>query len=220
MKVEENVNAPQESTTRKEVGQVFAGRLLHYADDPDGIVLTLPNGSLAIASVVRKMLQIPMDVFVARTLCAPCNCHCTIGAVTENGVVYMDQDVIARQECPHRELRAHIEREIQSQQVRIARQLAFLRSGRELPNLIGRHVLFLDDGTAPSVILFGVIQALRRLRTGRLVVAIPLGTHPVVQDIKHRVDELIVPSQVSSPRLMDRRYTESNLPNAAACLVP
>jgi putative phosphoribosyl transferase len=193
MRVEENLNAPQHSMTCKEVGQVLVGRLLHYADDPDGIVLALPNGSLAIASVVSDLLQLPMEVFVARTLCAPCNCHCTIGAVTESGVVYMDQSVIARQECLHRELRAHIEREIQAQQARIVRQLVFLRSGRELPNLTGRHVLFVDDGTAPSVILFGVIEALHRLGTGRLVAAIPIGTDTMVRDIEQQVDELIIP---------------------------
>jgi len=193
MKVEANVIAHQESMTCKEIGQVLVGRLTHYADDPDGIVLALPNGSLVIASVVSELLQIPMEVFVARTLCAPCNCHCTIGAVTESGVVHMDQTVIARQECLPRELRAHIEREIEAQRARIARQLAFLRSGRELPNLTGRHVLFVDDGTAPSVILIGVIEALQRLGTGRLVAAIPIGTHRVVQDIEQRVDELIIP---------------------------
>lgn len=199
-----------------EIGHVVAGRLTHYADDPAGIVLALPNGSLVIASVVSELLQIPMEVFVARTLCAPCNCHCTIGVVTESGVVYMDQTVIAKQECLPRELRAHIEREIQAQRVRIARQLAFLRSGRELPNLTGRHVLFVDDGTAPSVILIGVIEALHRLGTGRLVAAIQPGTQPVVQDIEQRVDELIIPMRSrpsSSPT-----YIPTNLPTSRTLL--
>jgi putative phosphoribosyl transferase len=161
-----------------------------------------------------------MDVFVARTLCAPCNCRCTIGALTESGVVYIDQSVIAKQECLHRELRAHIEREIQTQRVRIARQLAFLRSGRELPNLTGRHVLFVDDGTAPSVILIGEIEALHRLGTGRLVAAIPIGTPPVVQDIKQRVDELIIPLRSLPLALPNLQPSESAAQPNVGCLVP
>jgi hypothetical protein len=56
MKVQENVNAPKESMTCKEIWQVLVGRLSHYADDPFGIVLALPNGSLASYSFCRQRI--------------------------------------------------------------------------------------------------------------------------------------------------------------------
>ena len=172
--------------------QTLVGRLAHYADDPEGIVLALPGRGLALATTIGERLRIPVEVFIARSLRAPCDCPCTIGVLTESDVVHLDASVIARQQWLHRELRAHIEREMQVQRAEIIRQRQFLRSGCGLPNLTGRHALFVDDGAASSATLLATIEALRRLGVGRIVAALPVKPPPVLQNIRQRVDEMIV----------------------------
>ncbi len=132
--------------------------------------MALPNGGLVAASL-SGLLRIPVEVFIANDLRAPCHCPCTIGAWTETDVVYMDESRISRL---YLELRAHIEREIKVQRAEIALQRQFLRSGCGLPDLTGRHVLFIDDGTAAPTTLFASIEAFRKLGAGKIVDAVIL----------------------------------------------
>jgi putative phosphoribosyl transferase len=182
----------QESLGVDGLARMLAVRLVHYMDDPDRIILALPKDRLGLASALSDRLRIPCETFIARPLRAPCECPCTIGALTETGVVYLDPEVISRQSWLHRELRAHIEREIQAQRIGIARQSAQLRTGRGLPDLTGRHVLFIDEGKTPSAVLFAVIEALRRLHAARIVAAIPMEINSLTPEIRHRVDEFLL----------------------------
>jgi predicted phosphoribosyltransferase len=131
------MKARQKFVNGEDVARTFANRLIQYRDDPAGMVLTLPNRREA-GIVASALLQLPVEVFIARDLQAPCHCPCMIGALTETDVVHLDEDVIAKQAWLHRELRAYIEREIQQQRAEIARQRQLLRSGRGLPEMKGR----------------------------------------------------------------------------------
>ena len=168
------------------------GRMRHCGDDPNGIVLALPDGGLAMAYVVGRLLRIPVHVFIAQNLRAPCHCPCAIGGLTETNVVQMDPSVIARQQWPYRELRAYIERETQRQRAEIARQRQLLRSGRPLPDLTGRHVLFADDGTTSLVTLIASIESFRKLGAGKIVAAMPAVSFEIMREVELRADELIV----------------------------
>ena len=49
---------------RKHAGKVLAGKLEHFRDHPDVIVLALPRGGVPVAFEVAKALNAPLDVFV------------------------------------------------------------------------------------------------------------------------------------------------------------
>ena len=85
----------------------------------------------------------------------------------------MDERVIARQQWPYRELRAYIERELQEQRAEIAQLKKTHRSPFGLPELGGRNVLFVNDGTATSTALIASIESFRMLGAGRIVLAVP-----------------------------------------------
>ena len=51
---------------RIEAGQLLAGKLMHYANQPNVIVLGLPRGGVPVAFEVAKALRVPLDVFVVR----------------------------------------------------------------------------------------------------------------------------------------------------------
>jgi len=53
---------------RIEAGQLLAGKLMHYANQPNVIVLGLPRGGVPVAFEVAKALRAPLDVFVVRKL--------------------------------------------------------------------------------------------------------------------------------------------------------
>ena len=179
----------QESPAIETIAQALAERLSRYTNDPDGVVLTLPNNRAGLSTVVSDLLGLRRENFIVRALCAPCECACIIGALTETGVVYLDHNVISSQSALQRELRAHIEREIQAQRIGIARQLAVVRPGLGFPDLAGRHVVFIDEGRTPSAVMLAIIEALRRMQAGRIIVATSGTANVSHTEIRQRADE-------------------------------
>jgi len=178
----------------EEQSATMSNCLLQYREDPNSILMSLLQSGLGLASILSGILHVPRHVFIAKDLRAPCPCSCSIGALTETNFVYMDECVISRQQWPYRELRAYIEREIQEQRAEIARLKKTHRSPHGLPELAGRNVLFVNDGTASSTSLIASIESFHSLGAGRIVLAVPSDTMRIGKDIEHRVDELIVTS--------------------------
>lgn len=176
----------------EEQAATMSNCLRQYREDPNGILMSLLQSGLGLASILSGMLHVPRHVFIAKDLRAPCQCSCSIGALTETNLIYMDECVIARQQWPYRELRAYIERAIQEQRAEIERLKKTHRSPHGLPELVGRNVLFVNDGTASSTSLIASISSFRSLGAGKIVLALPTDTMRIGKDIEHRVDEFIV----------------------------
>jgi predicted phosphoribosyltransferase len=181
--------------------------LIQYREDPNSVLMSLLQSGLGLASILSGILHVPRHIFIAKDLRAPCPCPCSIGALTETNFIYMDERIIARQQWPYRELRAYIERELQKQRAEITRLKKSHRFPYGLPELGGRNVLFVNDGTAASTALIASIESFRSLGAGRIVLAVPSDSIRVANDIEHRVDELVVagPSSFTSePRRTEK----------------
>jgi predicted phosphoribosyltransferase len=168
--------------------------LQQYREDPNSILQSLLQSGLGLASILSGMLHVPRHIFIAKDLRAPCACPCSIGTLTETNFIHMDESVIARQRWPYRELRAYIEREIQEQRREIERLKQTYRSPQGLPEMMGRNVLFINDGTASPTSLIASIESFRSLGAGRIVLAVPSNSMQIDRDIEHRVDEIIIAS--------------------------
>jgi len=177
--------------------------LLRYREDSNAILMSLLQSGLGLASILSGMLHVPRHIFIVKDLWAPCSCPCSIGALTETNFIYMDERVIARQQWPYRELRAYIERTIQEQRAEIARLTKIHRWPHSLPELTGRNVLFVNDGTASSTTLIASIESFRSLGAGRIVLAVPSDPARIGNLIGHRVDELVI----ASPRKIEQSST-------------
>jgi len=184
------MNAHRNLLDVEELAATMCGRLVRYREDPNSILLSLLNSGLGLASILSGLLHVPRHVFIAEKLNAPCKCPCSIGALTETNFIYMDNQVIARQQWPYRELRAYIERELQNQRAEIARQKQIHRAGFGLPEFGRRNVLFVNDGTADSTELIASIESFRRLGAARIVLAVP-DTIRVTRNIEDRVDDWV-----------------------------
>ena len=71
---------------RKHAGKVLAGKLEHFRDHPDVIVLALPRGGVPVAFEVAKALHAPLDVLVVRKLGIPGSEEYAMGAIASGGV--------------------------------------------------------------------------------------------------------------------------------------
>jgi putative phosphoribosyl transferase len=173
---------------REEAGRILADELSRYRNDPTALILALPRGGVAVGYQLSLALHVPLDVFITRKIGAPGNPEYAIGAVTEIGSHYLNQEAVSSFGLSQHQLN----RLIQVQEKEIARRRNLYRQGRSLPQLTGRTVLLVDDGIATGSTFLASALAIRGLQPHRLVGVIPVGPPSTIREVRAYVDELLV----------------------------
>lgn len=171
---------------RRDAGRRLAAALapLH---DAHPLVVALPRGGVPVAFEIAEELDTALDVALVRKVGAPMQPELAIGAVSEDGVVVVDEQLVARLGIEHDEL-AHLvegaQREITSQAVR-------LRPGRASVRVKGRTVVVVDDGLATGSTMRAALAALRRRGAARVIVAVPVGAPDTCAALRAEADDVV-----------------------------
>ncbi|WP_436773138.1 phosphoribosyltransferase, partial [Yinghuangia sp. YIM S09857] len=128
---------------RREAGRELAARLEHLRDE-DVVVLGLPRGGVPVAAEVAEELDAPLDVCLVRKLGVPFEPELAMGAVGEDGVMVVADEVVRSMRITEEELRAVRERELGVLEERARRY----RGDRTRTDVRGRTVVVVDDGIA------------------------------------------------------------------------
>jgi predicted phosphoribosyltransferase len=173
---------------REEAGRQLAAKLSAYRNAPEGLILALPRGGVAVGYQLSLALHLPLDVFITRKIGAPGNPEYALGAVSETGTVYVNPEAAAA----FRFNRKAVEALAEAERKEIGRRQALYRQGRRLPSLEGRLVIVVDDGIATGATFFASVEAIRHQRPARLVAAVPVGPEETIIKARKSVDDLIV----------------------------
>jgi len=128
---------------RVDAGRRLAARLQHLRDDRV-VVLGLPRGGVPVAYEVARALDAPLDVVVVRKLGVPRQPELGMGAIGEDGVRIINEEVIRLTGVSQSDL-ADVE---VSERVELERRARRFRSDRPRTALKGRTVVVVDDGIA------------------------------------------------------------------------
>lgn len=168
----------------RRLGESLAAYAVHHP-----LVLGIPRGGVIIADVVSRELNADLDVVLTRKLGAPGNPELAIGAVAENGTVFVQQ-LIAD----------HVGADENYVQQEKTRQLAEIRARRERYRpvlskvaLEGRSVILVDDGIATGATMQASVWAAREEGASRIVVAVPVGSQDAITRLEQEADEVICP---------------------------
>jgi len=151
------------------------------------VVFGLPRGGVPVGYEISRALEAPLDVFVSRKLGAPGQPEFGIGAVAVDGVRVLNRDVIGRLGIPDE----YVEKITAHELAEVNRRLRYFRGGRPEPEVGERTVILVDDGLATGVTARAAVEALRRRRPGRLVLAAPVCAAQTAELFESRVDELV-----------------------------
>lgn len=171
---------------RVDAGRQLATRLASYRD-ASPVVLGLPRGGVPIAYEVARALEAPLDVCVVRKIGAPMQPELGIGAVAEEGAVYLHRDLITRLNVSGEEL----SRLIALKQAEVEERVARFRSGAPPVDVHGKTVLVVDDGIATGGTARAALQTLRARGPGRLVLAVPVGASDSLDELAWAADEIV-----------------------------
>jgi putative phosphoribosyl transferase len=177
---------------RTEAGRLLARQLLGLKL-ADPVVLALPRGGVPVAAEVAAALHAPLDLLLVRKIGAPGQPELAVAAVAEgpHGEVVIEPETLRMSGANL----AYVEREAKEELREIARRRTAYLSDRPAVPVEGRTAVLVDDGIATGTTVRAALQALRRRRPARLVLAIPVAPPEVVAALRAEVDDLVCLSQ-------------------------
>ena len=163
------------------------GRELH-----DPLVLAIPRGGVVTGVVLARELGAELDVVLSRKLRAPNQPELAIGAITEDGQLYLQPGA---DECLE-ERDDYLTAERRHQLAEIARRRKLFRAVRPQAEIGGRTVIVTDDGIATGATMLVALQLLRDRHPRELIVAVPVCSPDRIDEIRRHCDSLVC---LSSP---------------------
>lgn len=170
---------------RKDAAKQLAAALRHYRNSA-AIVLGIPRGGAEIGYHLAKELNLTFSILIAKKIDHPDTPEHGIGAVCEEGTVYLDDE--------HRGLANKLEPEILKIRSEILRRVLLYRDGNPLPDINGRIVILADDGIASGVTLASALLLCIRHGASHVVIAVPVASQNFAKDIGE-ADEIIILQQ-------------------------
>lgn len=180
--------APYED--RSAAGIALSRLLAKYSGDRP-VIVGLPRGGVAVAAEIARALDADLDVIVAGKLRAPYNPELAIGAITEEGQVYLNSTAIRSLHIKE----SYIEEEKKARLAAMKEKLNMYRAVRKKVALKGRTVIIVDDGLATGSTMISAIQAAHASGAKKIIVAVPGGPADTIEHIQNmdEVTEAICP---------------------------
>jgi len=172
---------------RADAGRKLIPVLEKYKDSKDAIVIGLPRGGVVNAYEVAKGLNLPLDIIVVRKIGAPMQPELAVGALTQEGDLLLNQDLMNRIGLMQQDIAGIIEDEKKEAQ----RRLELYRGDRQPLDLKNKTVIMVDDGLATGATMRAAIISARGMGAKKIVVAIPVSTIDTLRKIEQEADEVI-----------------------------
>jgi putative phosphoribosyl transferase len=179
---------------RVAAGEILAALLGKYkkAEDDDTTttitVIGIPRGGVVVADAVAKKLAThDFDIVIPRKLRAPNNSENAIGAIMQDGSVYLEKRLIESMSVSNQ----YLEMEISEQKKEIDRRMRLYRpeTAKEY-KIKGRTVLLVDDGAATGATIIAAAGWIRKQNPKRLIIALPIAPSQLKMALRQQADVL------------------------------
>jgi putative phosphoribosyl transferase len=168
---------------RVAAGKMLAALLGKYKNG-NPIVIGIPRGGVIVADAIARKLSADFDIVVPRRLRAPNNSEDALGAIMQDGSVYLDRNLVRLLDVSEE----YIEAEKLEQRKEIDRRLSLYRPGPKEYEVKDKTAIVVDDGAATGSTLIAAARWLRKQQPKRLVIALPVAPKKVAEVLKHEAD--------------------------------
>jgi putative phosphoribosyl transferase len=171
---------------RVDAGRRLARRLEHFRG-ADVVVVGLPRGGVPVAFEVAQHLRAPLDVIVVRKLGVPFQPELGMGAIGEDGIRVINDEVANMAGVTPGEI-ALVERR---ERAELNRRARLFRGDRPRVSLRGRTVIIVDDGIATGSTARAACRVARAHEAARVILAVPVAPPDWAARFRGEADELI-----------------------------
>jgi len=165
-----------------QLAQRLKGRELH-----DPIVMAIPRGGVVTGAVLARELGADLDIVLSRKLRAPFQPELAIGAVSEDGQVYLNRGVQESLGLSPDDL----DEERRDQLREITRRKKLFRDVRPKAPLAGRSVIVTDDGIATGATMIAALQVVKAEGARDIIVAVPVASPDRFAEVRRWCDEVV-----------------------------
>ena len=181
---------------RFEAGKMLAQMLeSEQREAQDMITLAIPAGGVPVGLEISRALKIPFDLIIVRKIPIPDNPEAGFGAITLEGSVFLNQELLSHLRLNH----AQIEGQIGRVRKELEKRNILLREGRPFPDLSGKTVILVDDGLASGYTMMASVHTVRDKGARKIVIAIPTAPLQSIEKIAPIVEELYCPNIRETP---------------------
>ncbi len=198
------MTVPELFVDRRSAGRALAESLAGHTDRGDVVVLALPRGGVPVAFEVAQRLRAPMDVFLVRKLGAPGHAELAMGALATGGTLVRNDQVIRGLGIGEE----MIDRVVDTERRELDRREHAYRDDRAPLDVTGRVVLLVDDGMATGATMRAAIDAVRRRRPARVIVAVPVASERACQQMRLIADGVVCLSTPSTFFAVGQYYAD------------
>jgi putative phosphoribosyl transferase len=173
-------------TDRDEAGWMLVERLRGQSLDKP-VVLAIPRGGVEVGAAIARGLGCELDVVLSRKLRAPHQPELALGAVSEDGDVYLNHFASAMTDVGD----AYIEAERERQLAEIVRRRTMFRAVRSQADVKDRTVILTDDGIATGATMIAALHTVRAAGAKAIIVAVPVGAPDRIDAIRPLCDRVV-----------------------------
>lgn len=166
----------------RQLAEAMKGRKLH-----DPLVLAIPRGGVVTGAFLARKLGAELDVVLSRKLRAPGQPELAIGAIAEDGQVYLNHHAQEYLNAPQ----DYLIEERRHQLAEIARRTRLFRAARPQANVMGRSVIVTDDGIATGSTMIAALRAVRAQKPRELIVAVPVASPERLEEVRQLCDDVV-----------------------------
>ncbi len=171
---------------RRDAGKKLAKILKKYYNEKV-LVLAIPRGGVIVADEIAKELNANLDIVVPRKIGSPGNPELAIGAVAQDGSLYLDENLIRDLEVSEDYIKKQKEKEVNE----IKRRLKIYRKGKKFPSLKDKILIVVDDGIATGSTMKVTIKFLKKRKPKKIIIATPVVPKDTAEELREVVDEVI-----------------------------
>ena len=188
---------------RADAGRILATRCMELPR-AGLVVLALPRGGVPIGYEVATVLGVPLDVILVRKVGLPSQPELAMGAIGEDGVRVVNDDVIRYARVSAAEFAA-VEA---GERDELERRAARFRGSRARVSLDSRAALIVDDGMATGSTARAACEVAYAQGASRVIVATPIAPRSAVARLLPVVDEVIVLDRADDFRAIGEVYDD------------
>jgi predicted phosphoribosyltransferase len=166
----------------RQLAAELKGRPLH-----DPLVLAIPRGGVVTGAVLAREMGADLDVVLSRKLRAPGQPELAIGAISEDGRVYLNRHAEALVD----RVGQYLAREGRHQLAEIARRKKLFRTVRPQAPVAGRSVIVTDDGIATGSTVIAALQTVRTQKPREVIVAVPVASPDRLVEVRRWCDDVV-----------------------------
>ena len=173
---------------RIEAGRKLATALAAYRNQHP-VVLALPRGGVPVAAEVASALKAPLDLILVRKIGVPTQPELAMGAVVDGGepIIVRNEDVIGLAGISESDFKVVCDSELAEIERRRQRYLGT----RPRAEVTARTAIVIDDGVATGATTRAALQATRRRKPKRLVLAVPVAPTDTLSALRSDADDVV-----------------------------